>query len=257
MKKHSKVLGHIRLEELPESNGYAEKERCQKVYFLTPIPFLLYNTLNMFIFSLLVHLNSHVYILRALEWVCLIYGYNRISTSQQHLERGEKSINDFCLSRNYDLKSIYQDKISGKNFSRPRYTVLKEDVLRDGDILIVPELDRLGRNKAAIVEELKYFKENNIRVIFLDIPTTAVDTTSLPDELSKLLIDTVNSILIELCAVQAESEYTRSKKRQAEGIVAKKSAVSGRTTADLALCHYLSLQSSIIVFYLKKYVRFS
>ena len=152
----------------------------------------------------------------------MIYGYNRISTSQQHLERGEKSIKDFCLNRNYELKNIYQDKISGKNFSRPRYTVLKEDVLRDGDILVVPELDRLGRNKAAIVDELKYFKENNIRVIFLDIPTTAVDTTSLPDELSKLLIDTVNSILIELCAVQAESEYTRIKKRQAEGILAKK-----------------------------------
>ena len=152
----------------------------------------------------------------------MIYGYNRISTSQQHLERGEKSIKDFCLSRNYDLKTIYQDKISGKNFSRPRYIVLKEDVLRDGDILIVPELDRLGRNKAAIVEELKYFKENNIRVIFLDIPTTAVDTASLSDELSQLLIDTVNSILIELCAVQAESEYNRSKKRQAEGIEAKK-----------------------------------
>ena len=152
----------------------------------------------------------------------MIYGYNRISTTQQHLERGEKSIRDFCLSRNYELKTIYQDKVSGKNFSRPRYTVLKEDVLRDGDILIVPELDRLGRNKAAIVDELKYFKEHNIRVIFLDIPTTAVDTSSLPDELSKLLIDTVNSILIELCAVQAESEYTRSKKRQAEGILAKK-----------------------------------
>ena len=154
--------------------------------------------------------------------IYLIYGYNRISTTQQHLERGEKSIRDFCLSRNYDLKTIYQDKVSGKNFSRPRYTVLKEDVLRDGDILIVPELDRLGRNKAAIVDELKYFKENNIRVIFLDIPTTAVDTASLSDELSKLLIDTVNSILIELCAVQAESEYNRSKKRQAEGIEAKK-----------------------------------
>ena len=43
--------------------------------------------------------------------------------------------------------------MSGKNFDRARYIVLKEDVLRSGDGLIIPEYDRLGR-----ADETKYLQ---------------------------------------------------------------------------------------------------
>ena len=77
----------------------------------------------------------------------MYYGYHRVSTKEQNLDRGIKGIEDFCKSRNYDLKKVFVDKMSGKTFDRPRYTVLKEDVLRKGDTLIIYELDRLARNR--------------------------------------------------------------------------------------------------------------
>jgi len=152
----------------------------------------------------------------------MYYGYHRTSTTEQHLDRGIAGIEEFCRSRGYDLQKIYTDKMTGKTFDRPRYTVLKEDVLRHGDTLIVFELDRLGRNKADIAKELSYFKENSIRVMFLDIPTTTLDYSSLNDDMSRLIMDTVNNILIELVSMTAQTEVERKQKRVAEGIAAMK-----------------------------------
>lgn len=61
------------------------------------------------------------------------YGYHRISTKEQHLDRGIIEIKRFCENQKIKLESIFTDKITGKNFDRPRYTVLVEDVLRVGD----------------------------------------------------------------------------------------------------------------------------
>ena len=63
----------------------------------------------------------------------MYYGYHRVSTKKQNLERGIKGIEDFCKSRNYKLEKVFIDKMSEKTIDRPRYTVLKEDVLREGD----------------------------------------------------------------------------------------------------------------------------
>ena len=73
------------------------------------------------------------------------------------------------------LRKIFTDKETGKNFNRPKYQVLKEDILMQGDCLIVSELDRLGRNKKATLKELQYFKDAGIRIMILKIPTTLRD----------------------------------------------------------------------------------
>ena len=67
------------------------------------------------------------------------------------------------------------DKQSGKDFNREGYLSLKNTLLRSGDVLVVKELDRLGRNKQMIMEELSYFKEAGVRVKILNIPTTLLD----------------------------------------------------------------------------------
>ena len=95
------------------------------------------------------------------------YGYHRTSTTEQHLDRGIKEITDFCNSHNIALEKIYTDQNTGKNFNRPRYTVLRDDILRKGDTLIITELDRLGRNKKDTLKELQFFKEKEIRVMIL------------------------------------------------------------------------------------------
>lgn len=70
-----------------------------------------------------------------------IYGYHRTSTREQHLDRGIQEIRQYCKEHEMELKNIFTDQQTGKNFNRPRYTVLVEDVLRSGDILIITELD--------------------------------------------------------------------------------------------------------------------
>lgn len=152
----------------------------------------------------------------------MIYGYHRTSSTDQHLDRGIKEITDYCASNNINLNKIYTDQQTGKNFNRPRYQVLKEDILRSGDTLIVTELDRLGRNKQSTMRELQYYRDNNIRVMILELPTTCQDFSKLNNEMAQMLMETINNMLIELYAAMAESELTKKEKRQAEGIAAKK-----------------------------------
>lgn len=149
-------------------------------------------------------------------------GYHRTSTREQHLDRGIKEINDYCKKNDINIKKIYTDQVTGKNFNRPRYIVMKEDVLEPGDVLIITEVDRLGRNKNEILKELMYYKENGIRVMILEIPTTLVNLSDKSDSLSKMIVETINNMLIEIYAVFAQAEIEKKEKRQKEGIAAMK-----------------------------------
>lgn len=151
-----------------------------------------------------------------------IYGYHRTSTTDQHLDRGITEIETYCKNNNIPLEKIYTDQQTGKNFNRPRYQVLKEDVLRSGDTLIVTEIDRLGRDKRSTMKELQYFKDKGIRVMILELPTTCQDFSAMNNEMASMLMDTINNMLIELYAAIAESELKKKEKRQREGIEAKK-----------------------------------
>ncbi|MDD3946235.1 MAG: recombinase family protein [Clostridia bacterium] len=150
-----------------------------------------------------------------------VFGYNRVSTMEQHLDRGRKRIEDFCASRGYNLVRVFEDKVSGRSFARPRYTVMKEDVLASGDILVVPEFDRLGRADETR-SELQYYVANNIRVVFLDIPTTQIDYAAMPDATARMVMSCINDMLISFYDLMSRTELERRAKRQREGIQAKK-----------------------------------
>ena len=123
-----------------------------------------------------------------------------------------KTSETFCKNNNISLEKIYTDQQTGKNFNRPRYQVLKEDILRTGDTLIVTELDRLGRNKQDTLKELQYFKDKGIRVMILEIPTTTQDLSSLDNSMAKMIMETINNMLIELYATMAQAEIEKKEK---------------------------------------------
>lgn len=149
-----------------------------------------------------------------------VYAYHRTSTKEQHLDRGITAINEFCEKNGLDLVKIYTDQQTGKNFNRPRYTVMKEDVLRDGDVLIIKEFDRLGRNKQACLKELRELQEKGVKVVFLDIPTSWLLATGNVE--NKPIVEMINNILIEVYSTIAQQEVERKETRQAEGIKAMK-----------------------------------
>ena len=146
------------------------------------------------------------------------YGYHRTSTKEQHLDRGINEITEFCKDNHYKLGKIYTDQQTGKNFSRPRYTVLRDDILREGDTLIITEVDRLGRNKKDTVEELRMLANRGIRVMILEIHTTLQDLSKMDNAMAKMILETVNHMLIELYAAMAQAEVEKKEKRQREGI---------------------------------------
>jgi DNA invertase Pin-like site-specific DNA recombinase len=98
---------------------------------------------------------------------------------------------------------------------------MKEHALLSGDTLIIKELDRLGRNKQLIKEELEDLRKKGIRVVILNIPTTKM---LLSEELSgqSLILEMINNILIEVLSTIAEEERIKIRKRQAEGIALAK-----------------------------------
>ena len=141
----------------------------------------------------------------------MIYGYARVSTKEQCLDR------QFDALRKYKaLDKVFSDKQSGKDFAREQYQSLKA-VVQPGDEIVIEELDRLGRNKDEIKDELEWFKNHQVIIRILDVPTTLIDFQG-----QDWIRDMVNNILIEVLGSIAEQERIKIRKRQAEGIAAKK-----------------------------------
>ena len=151
-----------------------------------------------------------------------VYGYHRVSTKDQHLDRGICEIQEFCKEHDMDLVNIFTDQQTGKNFNRPRYTVLMDDVLRKGDIMIVAELDRLGRNKRDTMKQIRRIQEMDIRLMVLELPTTLMDLSKMDNSMALLMMETINNMMLELYASISESEIQKKEKRQREGIAMKK-----------------------------------
>lgn len=130
------------------------------------------------------------------------YYYARVSSKSQNLAR---QIEAFKKDGAND-HDIITEQQSGKNMDRPEYQAMKTHMLRPGDTLVVMSLDRLGRNKEAIKEELRYYKEHHIRVRILDLPTTNINVP----QNQEWVIDVVNNILIEVLSAMAEQERLTS-----------------------------------------------
>ena len=151
-----------------------------------------------------------------------IYGYHRTSTKEQHLDRGIQEIARYCNEHEMALTNIFTDQETGKNFNRPRYTVLVEDVLRLGDILIVTELDRLGRNKYDTMQQIQRIKNMGVRLMVLELPTTLMELSVMDNAMARMMLETINNMMLELYASMAQAELEKKEKRQREGIEAKK-----------------------------------
>ncbi len=147
-----------------------------------------------------------------------IYGYARVSSKEQHLDR---QITELC--KYVDNRFIFTDKQSGKDMERPQYQLLRK-VAQKGDIIYIHSLDRLGRNKQQIKQELERYKSEGVRVKILDIPTTMMDI----QEGQEWLLYMINNLLLEVLSTMAERERKKIRERQAQGIAALKAKNNGK-----------------------------
>ena len=141
-----------------------------------------------------------------------IYGYARVSTREQNEDRQLIALEEAGVQR----ENIYIDKISGKNFERPKYKKLLRK-LKPGCVLYIKSIDRLGRNYRDLSEQWRHItKEKGADVVVLDMPI--LDTRK-----EKSLLGTfISDLILSLLSYVAETEYISIHQRQAEGIAAAK-----------------------------------
>lgn len=151
----------------------------------------------------------------------MIFGYSRVSSTDQNLDRQITFLRDYAKTNfNVDLvegETLFCDKMSGKNFNRPAWQQLLGK-LREDDILIIKEMDRLGRNKQMVLETLQELQKKKVKVQILDIPTTLVDLSSYEDGIAKAMMEMINNLLIEVFSTIAEQERIRISAKRDEGI---------------------------------------
>lgn len=141
-----------------------------------------------------------------------VYGYVRVSTKEQHLDRQINAMLEYGVNE----RDIIEDKQTGKDFNRSGYLTLKNSLLRQGDTLVIKELDRIGRNMDMIKIEWRELQNKGIDIIVIDTP---ILNTKDKSDLEKKLIA---NIVFELLAYMAEKERIKIRARQAEGIVIAK-----------------------------------
>ena len=135
----------------------------------------------------------------------------RVSSKDQNLAR------QLAEAKKYGVpeENIFCDKITGRKKDRPEYDRMKS-LLQKGDEVYFKELDRIGRDKCLIKEELEWFRERGVLVRILDVPTTLME---LPAG-QEWVFEMVNNILIEVLGTIAEQEWKKTKQRREEGIAA-------------------------------------
>jgi len=113
-------------------------------------------------------------------------------------------------------ENIYFDKQSGKDFNRPQYMLLLNR-MKEGDILYVKSIDRLGRNYEEILKQWQLLtKEKNVDVVVIDMPL--LDTRRGKDLMGTFIAD----IVLQVLSFVAQNERENIRKRQEEGIKAAK-----------------------------------
>lgn len=142
-----------------------------------------------------------------------VYGYIRVSTKEQCEDRQLLALRNFPVAE----KNIYMDKLSGKDFNRPRYQALVRK-LKQGDILVIKSIDRLGRNYEEILEQWRQItKSKQAHIVVLDMPL--LDTRHKGKDLTGVF---VADLVLQILSYVAQTERENTRQRQKEGIAAAK-----------------------------------
>ena len=133
-----------------------------------------------------------------------LFGYARVSTSQQSLEIQIKALKNAGVKTN----RIFTDKISGSSSDRDGLKMLSVKV-EEGDVILVTKLDRLGRDTADMINLIKELDNMKVSVRFLD------DGISTEGTMGKMVVTILSAV--------AQAERHRILERTNEGRLEAKS----------------------------------
>lgn len=134
------------------------------------------------------------------------YGYIRVSSKTQDEERQIQALFSYGVSR----ENIFIDKASGKNFiDRENWEKLMAKVIVN-DIIVIKELDRLGRNNNEIKDTFELLKNKRVFLEFIEQPILNTANKS------ELEMELLHPIILHLLGYFAEKERVKIRQRQRE-----------------------------------------
>ena len=159
----------------------------------------------------------------------MIYGYARVSTADQNLDRQLDAL------RKHGIDKLYCEKMSGTKKNRPELDKMIAE-LSDGDTVVIESLSRLGRSTKNLAELMETFNNKNIRLVSLK---ETIDTTT---PTGKLLYTILSSL--------AQFERDILVERTNEGLKAARARgrVGGRPKTDAK-----AMQKAIALYQTKEY----
>lgn len=147
-----------------------------------------------------------------------LYGYMRISTDKQFVDRQQAGIEEYARKHEKTIDEYFIDVISGANLNKPEWTRLKE-TLQKNDTIIVLDFDRLGRDWEDIKKQYSLLVENKINLIVVNYDLLNIVADDLDKSLETKL---VKNMSIELACYVAQKEREKISQRTKEALAVKK-----------------------------------
>lgn len=139
----------------------------------------------------------------------LIFGYVRVSSADQNEERQLQDLKNAGVEE----RNIFIDKASGKTFERDNYKAMISR-LREGDLVVIASLDRLGRSYIEIQKQWSYITQTiKADIKILDMPL--LDTSTATENIDRRFIA---DLVLQILCYTAEKERENIRKRQRQGI---------------------------------------
>ena len=142
-----------------------------------------------------------------------VFGYARVSTEQQSLDR------QLDMLERYGVDKIYNEKMTGTKRSRPELEKLLER-LTEGDTVVIESLSRLGRSTKDLIWLMETFNSKGINLVSLK---ESIDTTS---STGKLLFTLMSAL------AQFERDVIADRTREGLASARARGRKGGRPTAD-------------------------
>ena len=143
------------------------------------------------------------------------YQYKRISTNHQSLVRQDVALENYCKENNIVVPedNIYSDIITGKTTKRVNYQIMKSKLQKD-DVLILLDLDRLGRTWDIIKSEWEELTNMGVYIIIVNCPLINV----MPDSKGEISIDKrlIQQMMFTLLSYLSQKEVEKISMRTKE-----------------------------------------
>ena len=142
-----------------------------------------------------------------------VFGYARVSTEAQNLDRQLDAL------EKYGVDMIYNEKMSGTKKNRPELTKLL-DRITEGDTVVVESLSRLGRSTKDLIELTETFQSKGVNLVSLK---ESINTNS---PTGKLLFTLMSAI------AQFERDVIADRTREGLKAARARGRMGGRPRAD-------------------------